>query len=137
VPISTDWGFFMKECAGNHIIQCHFSGSPKQQLPQTPALGICSLPVRPTAALAAAAGEEAGVGVRSGAFEVDLPRRQLRPSYWPGTCHRVLRGTWFAEKGGEWVPLKARLSQHQSAHWRLHILYSLPPPPGRQLCVHN
>ena len=45
--------------------------------------------------------------VRSGAFEVDLAARQLRPCYWPAARHRVLRGTWFAEKGGEWVPLKA------------------------------
>lgn len=44
--------------------------------------------------------------VRSGAYEVDLPRRQLRPCYWPASRHRCLRGTWFAEKGGEWVPLK-------------------------------
>lgn len=44
--------------------------------------------------------------VRSGAYEVDLPRRQLRPCYWPASRHRCLRGTWFVEKGGEWVPLK-------------------------------
>ncbi len=44
--------------------------------------------------------------VRSGAHEVDLRRRLMRPCYWPAACHRVLRGAWFAEKGGEWVPLK-------------------------------
>lgn len=53
-----------------------------------------------------AADDEPRVQVRSGAFEVDLRCRQLRPCYWPASRHRVLRGTWFAEKGGEWVPLK-------------------------------
>lgn len=52
------------------------------------------------------ADEEPGVLVRSGAFEVCLRSRQLRPCYWPAARHRVLRGTWFAEKGGEWMPLK-------------------------------
>lgn len=46
--------------------------------------------------------------VRSGAFEVCLRSRLLRPCYWPAARHRVLRGTWFAEKSGEWVPLKVR-----------------------------
>lgn len=56
----------------------------------------------------AATDEEPAVLVRSGAFEVCLRSRLLRPCYWPAARHRVLRGTWFAEKGGEWVPLKVR-----------------------------
>jgi DDHD domain len=56
-------------------------------------------------------GEEIGVLVRSGSYEVDLPRRQLKPCYWPSTRHRVLRGTWYAEKSpGEWVPLREFLA---------------------------
>lgn len=51
-------------------------------------------------------GEAVGVLVRSGAHEVDLFRRLSRPCYFPANSHRVLRGAWFAEKGGEWVPLK-------------------------------
>lgn len=56
----------------------------------------------------AAADDEPAVLVRSGAFEVCLRSRLLRPCYWPAARHRVLRGTWFVEKGGEWVPLKVR-----------------------------
>jgi hypothetical protein len=56
-------------------------------------------------------GEEIGVLVKSGSYEVDLARRQLKPCYWPSTRHRVLRGTWFAEKApGEWVPLREFLA---------------------------
>lgn len=56
-------------------------------------------------------GEEIGILVRSGSYEVDLPRRQLRPCYWPSPRHRVLRGTWFAEKSlAEWVPLREFLA---------------------------
>ena len=55
-------------------------------------------------------GEEVGVLVRSGTYEVDLRKRQVRPCYWPSSRHRVLRGTWFAEKGGEWVPLREALA---------------------------
>lgn len=51
-------------------------------------------------------GEAVGVGVRGGVHEVDLRRRVMRPCYWPSNSHRVLRGTWFAEKGSDWVPLK-------------------------------
>jgi hypothetical protein len=59
--------------------------------------------------MVSAAGEAVGVAVRGGVYEVDLPLRLLRPSFWPATKHRVLRGSWFAEKApGDWVPLKVR-----------------------------
>ena len=47
-----------------------------------------------------------GVLVRSGLYEVDLLLRLMTPGYWPEAQHRVLRGTWFVEKGHDWVPLK-------------------------------
>jgi len=50
------------------------------------------------------------VPVRSGSYEVELSRRTMQPCYWPSTCHRVLRGTWFAEKGAEWMPLREALA---------------------------
>lgn len=56
----------------------------------------------------AGAGAEAppGVLVRSGQYEVDLLLRLMSPAYWPEAQHPVLRGTWFVEKGQDWVPLK-------------------------------
>ncbi|KAL4854538.1 Phospholipase SGR2 [Chlorella vulgaris] len=67
------------------------------------------------------ADEEAGVLVRSGAYEVDLACRQLKPCYWPASRHRVLRGTWFVEKGGEWVPLKESLAEQLEEGYRQSI----------------
>lgn len=56
-------------------------------------------------------GEAVGILVRSGTHEVDLARRVLSPCYWPSSRHRILRGTWFAEKSaGEWVPLREPLA---------------------------
>lgn len=55
-----------------------------------------------------AAEDEIGLLVRSGLYEVDLRQRRLKACYWPEASHRVLRGTWFVEKGPDWVPLKAR-----------------------------
>ena len=47
-----------------------------------------------------------GLLVRSGLYEVDLLLRLMTPGYWPEAQHRVSRGTWFVEKGHDWVPLK-------------------------------
>lgn len=46
--------------------------------------------------------------MKGGLWEVDLFLRKLKPCYWPGQASRVLRGTWFVEKGSDWVPLKVR-----------------------------
>jgi hypothetical protein len=68
-------------------------------------------------------GEEVGIPVRAGKFEVDMRNRLLRPCYWPAPRHRVVRGLWFAEKANEeWVPLRetlaAKLEQaHASCAW--------------------
>lgn len=56
------------------------------------------------------AGEAVGLPVRGGLWEVDLAHRRMTAAYWPEPAHRVQRGTWFLEKGCEWVPLKARPS---------------------------
>ena len=54
--------------------------------------------------------DEAGVGllVRSGHYEADLLKRRMKPCYWPAAQHRILRATWFMEKGSDWVPLRVR-----------------------------
>ena len=52
------------------------------------------------------AGEAVGLPVRGGLWEVDLAARRVACAYWPEPAHRVARGTWFIEKGADWVPLK-------------------------------
>ena len=47
-----------------------------------------------------------GILVRSGHHEADLLKRRMQPCYWPAAQHRILRATWFLEKGSEWVPLR-------------------------------
>ena len=56
--------------------------------------------------------EDAGPGilVRSGHHEADLLKRRMQPCYWPGAQHRLVRGSWFLEKGADWVPLRVRLA---------------------------
>lgn len=44
--------------------------------------------------------------MRGGLWEVDLAARRMACAYWPEPAHRVSRGTWFIEKGADWVPLK-------------------------------
>lgn len=68
--------------------------------------------------------EEIGVPVRAGRYEVILSKRILKPSYCPDTSHRVIRGSWFVEKGpGEWVPLREALADqidqaYRSSAWK-------------------
>ncbi|XP_051142036.1 phospholipase SGR2-like isoform X2 [Andrographis paniculata] len=56
--------------------------------------------------------ERVGVPVKGGLYEVDLVRRHCFPVYWNGENRRVLRGHWFALKGGiEWLPLREDVSE--------------------------
>ncbi|XP_047325127.1 phospholipase SGR2 [Impatiens glandulifera] len=56
--------------------------------------------------------ERVGVPVKGGLYEVDLVRRQCFPVYWNGDNRRVLRGHWFARKGGlDWLPLREDVSE--------------------------
>ena len=52
------------------------------------------------------AGEAVGQPVRGGLWEADLAARRMVCVYWPEPAHRVARGTWFLEKGVDWVPLQ-------------------------------
>ncbi|XP_062196295.1 phospholipase SGR2-like [Phragmites australis] len=56
--------------------------------------------------------ERVGVPVKGGLYEVDLKRRHCFPVYWNGENRRVLRGHWFARKGGlDWIPLREDVSE--------------------------
>ncbi|XP_010499700.1 PREDICTED: phospholipase SGR2-like isoform X2 [Camelina sativa] len=62
--------------------------------------------------------ERVGVPVKGGLYEVDLVRRHCFPVYWNGDNRRVLRGHWFARKGGlDWLPIPETLSE-QLEVWR-------------------
>ncbi|KDD74607.1 hypothetical protein H632_c1187p0, partial [Helicosporidium sp. ATCC 50920] len=88
---------------------------------------------------ASTAGAPSPTPVRSGAYEVSLARRLMSPCYWPEAAHRVLRGTWFAEKAaGEWVPLTTALAEQVEGFYRSAVwdpvkgrLESFASPPLR------
>nr|KJB59680.1 hypothetical protein B456_009G267200 [Gossypium raimondii] len=63
--------------------------------------------------------ERVGVPVKGGLYEVDLVKRHCFPVYWNGENRRVLRGHWFARKGGvDWLPLREDVAE------QLEIAYS-------------
>ncbi|BBN19897.1 phospholipase DDHD1 [Marchantia polymorpha subsp. ruderalis] len=56
--------------------------------------------------------EIVGVIVKGGLYEVDLRQRRCSPVYWRGDHRRVLRGHWFALKGGlDWLPLREDIAE--------------------------
>ncbi|KAJ7961435.1 Phospholipase SGR2 [Quillaja saponaria] len=56
--------------------------------------------------------EKVGVPVKGGLYEVDLAKRHCFPVYWNGENRRVLRGHWFARKGGlDWLPLREDVAE--------------------------
>ncbi|KAF9661517.1 hypothetical protein SADUNF_Sadunf19G0077100 [Salix dunnii] len=67
--------------------------------------------------------ERVGVPVKGGLYEVDLVKRHCFPVYWNGENRRVLRGHWFARKGGMgWLPLREDVAEqleiaYQSQVW--------------------
>ncbi|KAM7477268.1 hypothetical protein LguiB_024511 [Lonicera macranthoides] len=63
--------------------------------------------------------ERVGVPVKGGLYEVDLVRRHSFPVYWSGENRRVLRGHWFARKGGlDWLPLREDVSEQLEFAYR-------------------
>ncbi|AQK51135.1 Phospholipase SGR2 [Zea mays] len=49
---------------------------------------------------------------RPAVLQVDLMRRHCFPVYWNGENRRVLRGHWFARKGGvDWIPVREDVSE--------------------------
>ncbi|XP_057994716.1 phospholipase SGR2 isoform X2 [Hevea brasiliensis] len=56
--------------------------------------------------------ERVGVAVKGGLYEVDLVKRHCFPVYWNGENRRVLRGHWFARKGGlDWLPIREDVAE--------------------------
>ncbi|XP_042068147.1 phospholipase SGR2-like isoform X5 [Salvia splendens] len=66
--------------------------------------------------------ERVGVPVKGGLYEVDLVRRHCFPVYWNGHNRRVLRGHWFACKGGlDWLPLREDVSEQLEYAYRNQV----------------
>ncbi|XP_041993565.1 phospholipase SGR2-like isoform X3 [Salvia splendens] len=66
--------------------------------------------------------ERVGVPVKGGLYEVDLVRRHCFPVYWNGHNRRVLRGHWFACKGGQdWLPLREDVSEQLEYAYRNQV----------------
>lgn len=58
-------------------------------------------------------------------FQVDLVERHCFPVYWNGENRRVLRGHWFARKGGlDWLPLREDVSEQLEYAYRSQVLFS-------------
>ncbi|KAL0854612.1 hypothetical protein Bca101_059764 [Brassica carinata] len=63
--------------------------------------------------------ERVGVPVKGGLYEVDLVRRHCFPVYWNGDNRRVLRGYWFARKGGlDWLPIPETVAEQLEVSYR-------------------
>ncbi|XP_057975003.1 phospholipase SGR2 isoform X2 [Malania oleifera] len=66
--------------------------------------------------------ERVGVPVKGGLYEVDLVKRHCFPVYWNGENRRVLRGHWFARKGGlNWLPLREDVSEQLEFAYRSQV----------------
>lgn len=66
--------------------------------------------------------ERVGVPVKGGLYEVDLIKRHCFPVYWSGEIRRVLRGHWFARKGGlDWLPLREDVSEQLEFAYRSKV----------------
>lgn len=66
--------------------------------------------------------ERVGVPVKGGLYEVDLVKRHCFPVYWNGENRRVLRGHWFARKGGlDWLPLREDVAEQLEAAYRRQV----------------
>ncbi|KAL7599454.1 hypothetical protein Lser_V15G24061 [Lactuca serriola] len=66
--------------------------------------------------------DRVGVPVKGGLYEVDLVKRHCFPVYWDGDNRRVLRGHWFARKGGlDWLPIREDVSEQLEFAYRGRI----------------
>ncbi|KAK6257872.1 hypothetical protein QUC31_001331 [Theobroma cacao] len=75
-----------------------------------------------SAQLCAVEEERVGVPVKGGLYEVDLVKRHCFPVYWNGENRRVLRGHWFARKGGmDWLPLREDVAEQLEMAYRSQV----------------
>ncbi|XP_052733810.1 phospholipase SGR2 isoform X4 [Vigna angularis] len=66
--------------------------------------------------------ERVGVPVKGGLYEVDMVSRHCFPVYWYGENRRVLRGHWFARKGGlDWLPLREDVAEQLEIAYRSQV----------------
>ncbi|XP_030509544.2 phospholipase SGR2 isoform X2 [Cannabis sativa] len=66
--------------------------------------------------------ERVGIPVKGGLYEVDLEKRYSFPVYWSGENRRVLRGHWFARKGGlDWLPLREDVAEQLEIAYRSKV----------------
>ncbi|XP_073140198.1 phospholipase SGR2-like [Henckelia pumila] len=66
--------------------------------------------------------DRVGVPVKGGLYEVDLAKRHCFPVYWNGENRRVLRGHWFARKGGlDWLPIREDVSEQLEYAYRSQV----------------
>ncbi|KAL2329392.1 hypothetical protein Fmac_022819 [Flemingia macrophylla] len=66
--------------------------------------------------------ERVGVPVKGGLYEVDLIQRHCFPVYWNGENRRVLRGHWFARKGGlNWLPIREDVAEQLEIAYRSQV----------------
>ncbi|KAI4320231.1 hypothetical protein MLD38_033734 [Melastoma candidum] len=66
--------------------------------------------------------ERVGVPVKGGLYEVDLVRRHCFPVYWNGENRRVLRGHWFARKGGlDWLPMREDVAEQLECAYQKQV----------------
>ncbi|XVE60731.1 hypothetical protein DITRI_Ditri05aG0151200 [Diplodiscus trichospermus] len=55
-------------------------------------------------------------------MQVDLVKRHCFPVYWNGENRRVLRGHWFARKGGlDWLPLREDVAEQLEIAYRSQV----------------
>lgn len=80
--------------------------------------------------------EMVGVPVKGGLYEVDLSKRFCFPVYWHGEHRRVLRGQWFARKGGlEWLPLREDVAEQLEFAYRSQVWHRRTFQPSGQFAA--
>lgn len=80
--------------------------------------------------------ETVGVPVKGGLYEVDLLKRYCFPVYWHGEHRRVLRGQWFARKGGlEWLPLREDVAEQLEFAYRSRVWHRRTFQPSGQFAA--
>lgn len=59
-------------------------------------------------------------------MQVDLVKRHCFPVYWNAENRRVMRGHWFARKGGlDWLPLREDVAEQLEIAYRSRVCFFL------------
>lgn len=57
-------------------------------------------------------------------MQVDLVKRHCFPVYWNAENRRVMRGHWFARKGGlDWLPLREDVAEQLEIAYRSRVCF--------------